>query len=349
MFNKISTISNKSIKEFLVYKQKLYFIISDMVLGKFGFGKYENKMLKVIDFSFMLHTIKINNCQVSVGKLGSYERHFFSHDLNFIEKFDFRQIKEFENSSLVNETVDEKSVIASYDKTSQKNIWRLDYNSTMLYTGTQALFVVKCIEKKNNHIYAYDIQTGKEKWLYKIDTEKKFQLIRFLTEYKNAIYFYNKEDRKVYAIETETGQFINAWKFKKEPKFYENKLFSFGYFYEELNLDSMEFKEKDLLPEYKKYINYPQYRLEASYAHIGHGLGFVSAMKNYDNELGSVMDFVIYAVDLSSYKIVWSHIFEGYRGPDWDRMEYDGKRIYLLGTSGNLYIFEKEDMSHEFY
>ncbi len=342
MFKNSRLIKSK-IKDFIRHSEVIFYIVSDTDAKDYSICRYDllSGNDKSHKFNTPLHGLILNGNKITVGEIGKRKRTFFSLNLVllFSKNLSIKSIEKEKNKYLISISKEKKSVLAMYNVGNELIDWELDFYSGLTFFGSELLFCVKQVNKKNNHIYGIDKETGNTKWLHIINAEKKFQGVRFLSELNNVIYFFYTEDNKVYALDISNGGLIKSFQFTKQPVFYNNKIGCIGLFHEELNLETGEYKRIDMQSEYEKHFERTHNWIERE-NHIAHGLGFIGSMQNYDRMEDRSKDYVIYAIDLSTHRIVWQHTFKDTR-PGWKKLEYDGKRIYLLKYSGILHIFEK--------
>ena len=225
-------------------------------------------------------------------------------------------------------------------------------NSTAKVKWTTKLRTFKTVLLKNQLIVAHfdqaakskasvsvlNVESGKIQQEYKILDDENFVPINIWLDARSCVYIFTRLNQ-VHVFENITGKLIDSWRFNKPPHCYNNKIGSFKDYYEELDIDTQEFSSTDLRPEFEKHFQRP-FKIQDK-NHISHGLGFVPVLKSHYLGDGVVKDeLFLVAIDMATLQIVWKHQL---KNTDWKQLEYDGNRIYLLGPSGTLTIFEKEN------
>ena len=239
---------------------------------------------------------------------------------------------------------------AVYDKNRKKKFkfignnfsWNLDFYPNYFKEINGSLI---CMGKRNRrdgpmYYYKVNIRTGNIE--FEIPIEKEGEFFNpwggpFLHTEGNLLYL-RCHRYKVISYNMDTNKIDDFWEFDSDPKYYNNKIGSIGYYHDELDLETMKFTTVDMKPEFEKHIEYSPTWIESA-NHIADGIGFISALQNFDKFNARGKDFFLYVIDLSTQKIVWQHQVKN----SWKKLEYDGNRIYLLGHQGTLNIFEKEN------
>ncbi len=101
----------------------------------------------------------------------------------------------------------------------------------------------------------------------------------------------------------------------------------------------MEFKKTDLSVELIKHTGdasgyFDPVRLLAD------GMGFLAKSPKLVG--GKFQEFILYAFDLKTHKIIWSHAFEDIGIKNYRDIKYVNGKLYFLRGNGELHIFEKE-------
>ena len=344
---KLDAIKERKIRRIKVKDGTVYFIKNDDTPVKGSILKYGSELsifyqtnnylkgFRLFDKFFLTY-----ECKNAIANSDDIWTMRYNYDFELLDKskgFTVSQIDksgEFRKSHGLNK-------LYYVENASKKVIWEVNHRIRNFHSDSRYLYCIGKLKQNDleNQLFCLD-ETQKILWKSSDFETKPIKAGLKIKLFMHSNYiFYADKKNILYKVNPKNGKTLKVWTFKNGPVVYNNKIGCLGLQHEELDLETMEYSTINLRTEFEKHFIRP-FKIQDK-NHISHGLGFVPVLKSHYLGDGVVKDeLFLVAIDMATLQIVWKHQL---KNTDWKQLEYDGNRIYLLGPSGTLTIFEKEN------